>query len=293
MSRPLVAALEKLLNFPGDEVPASTFTSAQRRALEDWARKTVAVRVKPQGAGYVYQVADSQLVRRHLTALRPHSSQELADGVPQRAANIGRGRSSKGRAHGHDTYYLLMKAIGADVIWRHRDGRLLDLSQTTAIAGAGTLAVRADDAWQTEMPLWLVENQALFDRLDWMPPEAHGSIAYYAGQLDGRLLKWLADRPRTPNIVFFPDYDGVGLLNFAKLLEISRSPCAFWLIPRWRALLERYGSNRIWRDTLSDFKAAVLRLNAVGVSSELLELCAILSKKGLALEHETVWLSDS
>lgn len=293
MSRPLVAALEKLLSFPNDEAPASTFTAAQRRALDDWAQKTLAVRIKPQGAGSVYQVADAQLLQKHLSALRPHASQELAEGLPQRAANIGQGRSSKGRAHGHDIYYLLMKAIGPDVTWRHRDGRMLDLSQATSIAGAGTLAVQADDGWQSERPLWLVENQALFDRLDWMPAEAHGSVAYYAGQLDGRLLRWLAERSRTPQVVLFPDYDGVGLLNFAKLLEISCSSCSFWLMPNWQILLQKYGSTQVWQNTLADFKSAVPRLKAAGVSSEIQELCAVLSNKGLALEHESVWLADS
>jgi hypothetical protein len=36
----------------------------------------------------------------------------------------------------------------------------------TDIAGAGVLALAEKDTWQTEQPLLLIENQALFDRLD-------------------------------------------------------------------------------------------------------------------------------
>jgi len=290
MSRPLVAALEKLLAGSGD-ASASSFTKAQRHALNELARQTQTIRIRPQGAGSVYQVVDTPLLREHLNSLRPHPARELADTLPARAANIGHGRASKGRAHGHDRYYLLIKAVGPEVVWRHGDGRVLELSRITSIAGAGALAVQTDDTWHSEQPLWLVENQALFDRLDWMPSTAHGAVAYYAGQLDGRLLRWLAERPRTPQLIFFPDYDGVGLLNYARLLEVARSPCTFWLMPNWRACLQRYGSNAVWRNTLSEFAAAVPRLEAAGAGSEVLELCVVLRNQGLALEHESVWLS--
>jgi hypothetical protein len=138
-----------------------------------------------------------------------------------------------------------------------------------------------------------VENQALFDRLDWLPPRSNGTVAYYAGHLPGRLLNWFACRPRASEVIIFPDYDGVGLLNYAKLLEVCCSPTTFWVMPDWRNLLKTYGTNQVWQNTQLDFQAALPRLKAAGAPEEVIELCAALSDQGLALEHESVWLSRS
>lgn len=152
------------------------------------------------------------------------------------------------------------------------------------------LAFVPADGWHSAQPVWLVENQALFDRLDWLPPGAHGSVVYYGGQLSNLLLDWLAQRPRTTRIMFFPDYDGVGLLNYCRLVEKAQSECEFWLMPGWRDLLGKYGSNSVWQNTLEEFNAALARLEQHGMPPELSQLCQALSMHGLALEHEAVWL---
>jgi hypothetical protein len=66
----------------------------------------------------------------------------------------------------------------------------------------------------------------------------------------------------------FPDYDGVGLLNFARLLKRSIAPVEFWLMPEWVASLRKYGSNPLWQKTESDFTAALARLDALGMPQE-------------------------
>lgn len=308
MSRALAVALAKLLEGAGNPsqaqaCPASAFTALQRRALEDLARSTGALRLKPEGRGSVYEVVNAQVLIAHLRALRPRQVSEIDPTLPRRAANIAQSRSSKGRSHGHALHYLLVKSITDGVVWRstspeteerqeieQQHGRVFDLSQATGIAGAGVLAITEDDDWCSNQPLWLVENQALFDRLDWLPPDAQGTVAYYAGQLPGRLLKWLACRPRAPEVILFPDYDGVGLLNYARLLEVCASPTCFWLMPGWARLLPTYGSPAVWRNTQSDFEAAVERLEAVQAPQEVMAMCAALRAQGLALEHESVWL---
>lgn len=298
MSRSLAAALVKLLEGDGSAQTqtcrASAFTGAQRLALEDLARRTGALRVRLEGRGSVFQVVNLEILSSHLQNLRPQHADEIDPTIPNRAANIAQSRSSKGRAHGHDLHYLLIKSISDGVVWRGQSknsDHVFDLSEATQTAGAGVLAIREVDDWVSDEPLWLVENQALFDRLDWFPSGSHGTVAYYAGQLPGRLLNWLAHRPRAPQVIIFPDYDGVGLLNYARLLEVCRSPCTFWLMPDWQSLLKKYGSNTVWQNTQSDFEAACPRLRAADAPKVVLELCRELSKQGLALEHESVWLS--
>ena len=185
-----------------------------------------------QGRGASYLLTDAALARAHLAEMRPVAIAALDASLPARANNIARMRDSKGRAHTHGTSYLLLKAISAGVTWHRGDGASIDISANTALAGAAAIAIEAGDGWQTDEPIWLVENQALFDRLDWMPPDAHGSIVYYGGQLSSLLLDWLAQRARSGQIMFFPDYDGVGLLNYARLREKSLAPVEFWLMPR-------------------------------------------------------------
>ena len=302
MSRSLVAALSRLLEAAGDASQAGTcnasaFTASQRLALEDLARRTGALRLKPEGRGSVYEVVSVEVLATHLRSLRPQRAVDIDPSIPRRAANIAHSRSSKGRAHGHDLHYLLVKAISAGVFWRgksegqnEKEERVFDLTQATSTAGAGVLAISEEDYWRSDQPLWLVENQALFDRLDWLPQGSGGTVAYYAGQLPGRLLKWLARRPRASEVIMFPDYDGVGLLNYAKLLEACGSPTSFWLMPNWQTLLKTYGSHAVWRNTQADFEAALPRLLAAGAPNEVIEMCAALRAQGLALEHEAVWL---
>lgn len=298
MSRSLAAALAKLLEgegaAPSQTCSASAFTAAQRLALEDLGRRTGALRVRLEGRGSVYQVVNREILTSHLQNLRPHHADQVDPTIPKRAANIAQSRNSKGRAHGHDLHYLLIKAVSDGVVWRSQPGSAghgFDLSKATQETGAGALAISGDDGWFSDEPLWLVENQALFDRLDWLPPGSHGTVAYYAGQLPGRLLSWLAQRSRAPQVIIFPDYDGVGLLNYARLLEVCCCPCSFWLMPDWRLLLKTYGSNVVWQNTLSEFQAAYARLKAAGAPEDVLELCSELSRQGMALEHESVWLN--
>ena len=154
----------------------------------------------------------------------------------------------------------------------------------------GALAIHAHDDWHSDRPLWLVENQAPFDRLDWMPEGVTATVAYYAGQLDGRLLAWLGSRVRAPEVVLFPDYDGVGLLNYMRLKRASLAPARFWIMPGWRHLLREYGNASVWQQTHTSFESALSDSDMNDQDPELLELIAEMRHLGLALEHEAVWL---
>ena len=290
MSRALADALEKLLAAQGSAA-ATLFTTAQRRQLDAFARQTGALALVTQGSGASYRLVDAALAQSHLAALRPVAQRELDPGLPARANNIARMRDSKGRRHGHETGYLLLKAIGGAVLWERGDGAVLDIAAATELAGAAVIAISADDGWITGTPIWLVENQALFDRPDWLPAGATGSLVYYGGQLSNLLLDWLAQRQRTAGILFFPDYDGVGLLNYCRLVEKARCPVEFWLMPDWADLLRKYGSNGVWLKTRRQFDAAILRLEKSGMPAPLDGLCRALAAHGLGLEHEAVWLN--
>lgn len=284
--RTLRAALLKLQAMTS--LPASQFTGAQRKALDHFARQTGAVSCQRQGRGDVYRVNDPAIFTTHLTALSPQARLATADTLPLRARHIAHARDSKARAHQHIIHYPLLKAVGDGVYWHEQQRSVtLPLSQLTQDFGAASLRLETNDAWATEQPLWLVENQALFDCPDWIPDNTNATLLYYRGQLHGLLLAWLANQPRASRIWHFPDYDGVGLANFARLYALLGDACEFWLMPNWRSRLARYGSNRLWRDTLREFNHCSAHLPA-----SLAPLITQMQHDGLALEQEAVWLPE-
>lgn len=292
MKSALADALDKLLRH-GDDAPASLFTPSQRAALDALARTSGFIIARPRGRGVAYHIAQRAGLEAHWRTLRPDSLAALAPDLPPRAAHIATHRDSKAGHASHAVHYLLVKAVGSGVSWAHGDARTLDLSAATQSAGAGVLPIQSGDDWQSDCPLWLVENQALFDDTRWLPPHTRASIGYYAGQLPGRLVTWLAQRPRVPEVILFADYDGVGLLNFVRLKEHLTTPCSFWLMPDWPELLRKYGSNSIWLNTHQAFITATTRLATLQAPPELVSLCAAMRQQGLALEHEAVWLAAS
>lgn len=267
-------------------VPASQFTPAQRSALDRFVRQTGAVSCQRQGRGDVYCICDPALFEAHLIELSPQVAPSVAEQLPLRAQHVAHARNSKARHHQHASYYPLLKAVGNSVTWREGEhGAELALSVFTRDFGAATLCIQPNDAWHTEQALWLVENQALFDRTDWLPEGTLATLLYYGGQLDGRLLAWLSQRPRASRVIIFPDYDGVGLANFARLYEMLGDGCEYWLMPQWETKLARYGSTLLWRNTLRHFTGAVDHLPAY-----MRDLTAQMQRSGLALEQEAVWL---
>ena len=280
----LRAALLKLQG--KSTLPASQFTAAQRMALDQFARQTGAVNCLRQGRGDVYTVCNQAVFDAHVTQLSPQVEPSIAELLPLRAQHVAHARDSKARRHQHGSYYPLLKAVGDTVSWREvKRGAELPLSAATRDFGAASLSIQSDDAWHSEQALWLVENQALFDRTDWLPEGTQATLLYYGGQLDGRLLSWLGHRPRASQVILFADYDGVGLSNFARLREALGDACDFWLMPQWESKLARYGSVQLWRDTLRHFTTAVAQL-----PPSVRELTEQMQHLGLALEQEAVWL---
>ena len=286
MSKALIAALRKLRST--GRLAGSVLTNDQKRALNEFARRTACIQETVAGRGTVYRVVDEKALETYWRQLSPKDKEELPDNLPQRAVNIASSRDSKSAQPGHDTYYLLLKSVGTGVTWSN--GRAtLDLTATTERYGAATLGIMPNDNWTSEQPLWLVENQKLFDCLDWLPSDTVASVAYYGGQLSNLLINWLAGESRTGAVILFPDYDGVGLMNYARLQSRLGEKCRFWLMPEWKRLLNEFGSHKVWLDNFRDFESAYNRLQETA-SPELHELMREMQQQAMALEQEAIWL---
>jgi len=228
------------------------------------------------------------VVEQHWWHYSPDGKPVQAD-QPVRAGHIGQFRDSKGGRHGHEHHYVLLKATDPDLTWHGEQGNRLALGEQTRVQGAAALDVSLHGGWRCPGPLWLIENQALFDLADWLP-DASATRIYYRGQLSRALLAWLQRLEMDGPLVFFPDYDGVGLSNYCRLHKALDPPPRFWLMPQWVEKLPRYGQSRLWKKQLDTWLAAESYLNANCSDAELIGLLAQMKAQGLALEQEAVWL---
>lgn len=289
MSRALIAALEKLLVDPEQAVPASQLTASQKSALDELARRTGALQAKRQGRGIVYQVRSLALLQQQLRSLSPGNNNLEA---PERAQNIAQARSSKNGTHQHDYSYVLLRAA-KPALWQNALGEQFDLFESNQKYGAQALQIGGSQPanWHTSGQLWLVENQALFDDLSWLPEsETAQSVIWYAGQLPNLLIQWLAEKQRADEIILFADYDGVGFKNYARLKK-ALAETKFWLMPDVLNKLERFGNNDLWQSSFDDFTTACQELSTLDfLTPELEKLIAQMRKLGLGLEQEAVWL---
>ncbi|MBJ6945813.1 hypothetical protein JG666_00660 [Vibrio cholerae] len=293
MSQPLIAALKRLMNAHPEAIAASTMTTAQKRQLDEFCRKTHSVRMTPSGRGVAYRIEDLAVVTVTLQQLSPH--QDLPLSIPPRAANIASTRSSKQGRITHDVTHVFIKTQ-AQPNWSDGDRPTEQLQRASEEFGVAALEIGGDKnhTLYSKHPIWLVENQELFDRLDWLPTWEPTSVIWYRGQLHNKLIDWLAAPQRSPFIYLFADYDGVGLNNYRRLKERLGERAIFWLMPNWRTLLTRYGQNKLWIDTARDFES--FERNAgqwLAQENELKALIQAMKSQGLALEQEVVWLNSA
>lgn len=203
-------------------VKRSRFTKKQQQYLNDLIKQTGIISLNKKGSGFVYQVINFSALQSHLKHLQPLDELELSSDLPQRSRNIGLCKNSKQLNPEHEVYYLLLKAVGNNIYWFNHENRI-NISEQMQIQGVSSLMIQVSDDWQSQHPLLLVENQALFDRLDWLPDDFNGSVIYYSGNINNLLLAWLGNKPRTTELIVFADYDGVGFNNFLRVRRVIKN----------------------------------------------------------------------
>lgn len=235
-----INALERLVR--EGSVPVTAIATGIRSDLESWGERTGALRRVGKGRGAVLQVASQAILQNALSQVRPLET--VPDG-PARSMNLARFRDTKTGTSGLESRYVLAKAVGKGTVARRANGTLLELGTWSAALGCLALELgETPEPWFCGAPLVLVENQAVFDRLGWLGPSWEGLVVYYQGNLSRRLVDWL-ESSQFLSVTLFPDFDGVGLRNFAFLKESV--PQALWHWPAgWEAALETFGNSGLW-----------------------------------------------
>lgn len=284
-------AIKRLLE-SSDTFKQSDFSPPQRKALEEFSRSTRLIEIIKQGRSTIYRVVNRQGLLGYFKQLHPLSETDLPIDFPARNRNVGINRNSKKGRSSHESFYLLMKAWADNVVWQ--DGQnTLEVTSATRQFGAATLQINADQSWRCNRTLLFVENQALFDRYDWLHTDFDGCLIYYAGQISDVLLQWLSEYPRTKQIILFPDYDGIGLTNYARLADSihPQTKLNFYWLSDWQNKLVIYGDSEIWSKTRIQFENAFDKLKSLGLlDPNLIELAHLSQHHGKALEQEAIWL---
>ena len=106
-------------------------------------------------------------------------------------------------------------------------------------------------------------------------------------------MTWLSEAKRCPEIILFPDYDGIGLSNFARLAESLNlnTQLGFYWMPDWEYKLEKFGNREIWLKTRVMFENAYKKLESMGrLDADLIKLANLSQRYGKVLEQESIWL---
>lgn len=264
------------------EVPFSSIAQSFRKELEVWAERKGYISILKVGKGKVFKVVNEKALEWEIAHLAPKKD---LDDLPARVQNLAKNSNTKAGQTTLVFSYFLCKAVGDCVIV---DG--VDVSFITKSLGCFALPIKEDsDGVECNDSLILVENQQLLDDLRWVPSDFNGIILYYAGNLSARLRMWLT-KSSFVSVILFPDYDAVGINNYANLVETLPDAQWFWMHD-WKMKLEKYGCKELRRkgnqesmfDTLwSNFKEYGFP------DAELESLMTEIRKQGKMLEQEAV-----
>ncbi|WP_173383696.1 hypothetical protein [Fibrobacter succinogenes] len=264
------------------EIPFSSVAQSLRKELEVWSERKGCISVQKVGKGKIFKVVDEKSLEWEINRLAPKNDLE---NLPARVQNLAKNSNTKAGQTSLDFSYFLCKAVGGDVFV---DG--VDVSEITKSLGCFALPVGDDSKGiKCNGSLLLVENQQLLDDLRWVPADFKGIILYYAGNLSARLRAWLK-KCSFVSVILFPDYDAVGINNYANLVEMLPDARWYW-IDDWKNKLIEHGCGELRKkgnqDTL--FENLWSRFKEKGFPDEKLEsLMTEIRRQGKMLEQEVV-----
>jgi hypothetical protein len=266
------------------EVAFSSIAQSLRKELEIWAERKGCISIQKVGKGKVFRVVDEKTLEWEIAHLAPKKD---LDDLPARVQNLAKNSNTKAGQTTLDFSYFLCKAVGDGVIVNG-----VDVSFITKSLGCFVLPIKDDsDGFECNGSLILVENQQLLDDLRWIPSDFNGIILYYAGNLSARLRAWLT-KSSFASVILFPDYDAVGINNYANLVESSPNARWYWMND-WKKKLIEHGSSELRKKGNQDalFENLWNRFKENGYPDENLEkLMVEIRRQGKMLEQEAILL---
>ena len=262
------------------EVAFSSIAQSLRKELEVWAERKGCISIQKAGKGKVFKVVDEKTLEWEIKHLAPEI--DLTN-LPARVQNLVKNNNTKAGQTKLDFSYYLCKAVGEDITVNE-----VNVSLITKSLGCFALPVWNDsDGVNCNGSLILVENQQLIDNVEWVPADFVGIVLYYAGNLSARLRIWLK-KSSFASVIFFPDYDAVGINNYANLVEDVPYAKWFWMND-WKDKLLAHGCKELRKKGNQDamFENLWKRFKESGFPDKEIEnLMNEIRKNGKMLEQE-------
>lgn len=268
-----------------EEIPFSLVPKSVREKLQQWGESSGAVSLQRSqaGAGRVFKVVNLRIVEKEIISLDPNIDVNALSS--SRLRNLAINKDTKAGLTTLEYSYYLCKAIGDNVFVNE-----VNVSDVSKSIGCFALPIKDDsEGVVCKDGLLLVENQQILDDLRWVPDDFKGIVLYYAGNLSIRLRNWIKNSSFA-FITHFPDYDAVGISNFANLIKDIPSAKWFWM-SNWKVKLAKYGCKELRRkgNQESMFENLWTNFKENGFPEIGLEdLMTEIRKQGKMLEQEAV-----
>lgn len=270
--------------FQENEISYTSVASGSRKDLESWGERKGCLVLEKIGNGKKFKVTNRKTLEFEINHLQPGFD---LNNLSSRLQNLAVNKNTKSGETTLDYTYCVCKAVGENVIVNG-----VDVSLLTASLGCFSLPISDNNVGvQCSASLMLVENQQLIDDLKWLPADFTGVVLYYAGNLSERVLNWIK-QSTFASVWHFPDYDAVGISNYANLKSVLPEAQWYWM-PNWKSVFEKFGNKDLWAkdNQHAMFENLWAKFMENGFpDSQLKDLMEECRKQGKMLEQESVLL---
>lgn len=168
------------------------------------------------GAGERLSVRNAETLSAFILDRFPFTELEMEAEISRRVASVGRFRNSK--ALRGDTPDIVTVRGWSDIALWHR-GKPVAVSEATRMHSVFSFALTSNSDYELRTSCALVENPAVLLGFERFGIHTGIPLAIFAGgRVSNRLLDWLASQTAPAfNLRHFPDYDPVGLSEYARL----------------------------------------------------------------------------
>lgn len=168
------------------------------------------------GAGERLCVRSAETLSSFILDRFPFTELEMEAEISRRVASVGRFRNSK--ALRGDTPDIVTVRGWSDIALWHR-GKPVAVSEATRMHAVFSFALTSNSDYELRTPCALVENPAVLLGFERFSVHSEIPVAIFAGgRVSNRLLDWLASQTAPSfNLRHFPDYDPVGLSEYARV----------------------------------------------------------------------------
>jgi hypothetical protein len=168
------------------------------------------------GAGRRLRVQNADALNSFILDQFPFTELEMEAEISRRIVSIGRFRNSKA-LRGDTPDIVIMRGWSDDALWR--GGKPVAVSQATREHRVFSFTVAPDNEYELRASCALVENPAVLLAFERLRINLDIPVAIFAGgRVSNRLLNWLARQSASSfRLHHFPDYDPVGLSEYARI----------------------------------------------------------------------------